>query len=579
MECGRWIRQKHRHYIQLPQSLLLVRHRTGQRARPISNRISILWSGRAERHADRGGAAGLQHDLKLYWSYFSAGRGGGANTNAAGPGPGTIRLANTSSAQHTSAVGFYPGANVESGDVFFGGTGQNPGIGNFDSARAVLHEIGHVLGLKHGELVPPYGAVPSDHLGIEYSLMNYTTYIGQVGTNATEFSGSSPQSFMMDDIAALQYMYGVNFSKVGQNVTYTWSPTTGQESINGVGQGVPVGNRIFTTVWTQGADSTYDLGNFNENGAFDMRAGGWMRFSFQQLANLGAAPGDVNHLAMGNVFNAELYGTDTRSELDNLKVGNGNDFVYGNDVYNTITLGNGNDTVQGGTGGSQIFAGNGNDILNGGDGSDVFTLSGGIYNVTGGLGTNTLDLTNLQPLNGQAFQINNTNGNGSVFEGSTPRVQFSGITTILRPRALTVVNPPNNIGNTVPTDEVVASQFPASTAQASATAPITSATLNSEAVPSFIPRPDESSSPPNGGAWSSGSPVDLTQLLAASHIALADAHLGDYFQVVDIGNDTTLMFNPNPEGGGSATAVAMLPDVGANATFGSLINEGLLKVS
>ena len=347
------------------------------------------------------------------------------------PVRGTIRLANTSSAQHTSAVGFYPGANVESGDVFFGGTGQNPGIGNFDSARAVLHEIGHVLGLKHGELVPPYGAVPSDHLGIEYSLMNYTTYIGQVGTNATEFSGSSPQSFMMDDIAALQYMYGVNFSKVGQNVTYTWSPTTGQESINGVGQGVPVGNRIFTTVWTQGADSTYDLGNFNENGAFDMRAGGWMRFSFQQLANLGAAPGDVNHLAMGNVFNAELYGTDTRSELDNLKVGNGNDFVYGNDVYNTITLGNGNDTVQGGTGGSQIFAGNGNDILNGGDGSDVFTLSGGIYNVTGGLGTNTLDLTNLQPLNGQAFQINNTNGNGSVFEGSTPRVQFSGITTIL----------------------------------------------------------------------------------------------------------------------------------------------------
>ena len=104
------------------------------------------------------------------------------------PVRGTIRLANTSSAQHTSAVGFYPGANVESGDVFFGGTGQNPGIGNFDSARAVLHEIGHVLGLKHGELVPPYGAVPSDHLGIEYSLMNYTTYIGQVGTNATEFS-------------------------------------------------------------------------------------------------------------------------------------------------------------------------------------------------------------------------------------------------------------------------------------------------------------------------------------------------------------------------------------------------------
>jgi serralysin len=208
------------------------------------------------------------------------------------------------------------------------------------------------LGLKHGELVPPYGAEPSDHLGIEYSVMNYTTYIGQVGTDATEVPGSSPQSYMMDDIAALQYMYGANFSKVGQNVTYSWSPTTGQEFINNVGQGTPFQNRIFMTVWTEGANSTYDLSNFNENGSFDMRPGGSMRFSFQQLANLGATQGDVNHLAKGNVYNAELYGTDTRSELDNLKVGNGNDFIYGNDVYNTITLGNGNgnDTVQGGSG-------------------------------------------------------------------------------------------------------------------------------------------------------------------------------------------------------------------------------------
>jgi hypothetical protein len=493
------------------------------------------------------------------------------------PVRGTIRLANTSPVVHTSAVGFYPGANVESGDVFFGSTGRNPGIGNFDSARAVLHEIGHALGLKHGELVPPYGAEPSDHLGVEYSVMNYTTYIGQVGTDATEVPGSSPQSYMMDDIAALQYMYGANFGKVGQNVTYSWSSTTGQEFINNVGQGTPFQNRIFMTVWTEGATSTYDLSNFNENGSFDMRPGGSMRFSFQQLANLGAAPGDVNHLAKGNVYNAELYGTDTRSELDNLKVGNGSDFIYGNDVYDTITLGNGNDTVHGGTGGSQIFAGNGNDTLNGGDGNDVFDLTGGNYLVTGGLGTNTLDLTKLKQLNSQPFTITNNNGNGWVYEGTVLRVQFSGITSILNPKAPTAVNPPTNIGNTVPSDEVVDTEAPL--AAANTVAPIPAEALGGPAALSFVSGTGSGDLLPSS-SMTAGAAVDLTQLLSAYHISPGDtSQLAAYFQVTDPGSDATVLFNPDPMGGGHAAALAVLPGVGPDATLSSLISSGMLKLS
>jgi serralysin len=242
----------------------------------------------------------------------------------------TIRLANASPAVLRSAYGAYPGENIYAGDVFYGGTGQNPEIGNFDSGRSILHEIGHALGLKHGEVVAPYGAMPGNHLGIEYSLMNYTTYIGQVGTAATEAPGSSPQSYMMDDIAALQYMYGANFNEVGKNVTYTWSPTTGEEFINGVGQGAPCSNKIFMTVWTGGPDSTYDLSNFNGAGAIDLRPGGFSNFSSAQIANLGRALTDTTvHYASGNVYNAELFGTDTRSEVDNVKVGNGNDTITG----------------------------------------------------------------------------------------------------------------------------------------------------------------------------------------------------------------------------------------------------------
>ncbi len=34
---------------------------------------------------------------------------------------------------------------------------------------------------------------------------------------------------MIDDIAALQYMYGANYTTYSGDTTYTWSPTTGEE--------------------------------------------------------------------------------------------------------------------------------------------------------------------------------------------------------------------------------------------------------------------------------------------------------------------------------------------------------------
>ena len=42
---------------------------------------------------------------------------------------------------------------------------------------------------------------------------------------------------MTYDIAAAQHMYGANFSTNSGNTTYSWSPTTGEMLINGLGQG------------------------------------------------------------------------------------------------------------------------------------------------------------------------------------------------------------------------------------------------------------------------------------------------------------------------------------------------------
>jgi hypothetical protein len=197
---------------------------------------------------------------------------------------------------------------------------------------------------------------------------------------------------MMYDIAALQDMYGANFSNFGKDVTYTWSKTTGEEFINGVSQGVPqtgtnpavLGN-IFETVWTGGATSTFDLSNFTDDAILDMQPGHFMMFSKAQRADLGYNPNGYNgkgigtgaglHMAQGNVYNARVYNNNTSSEIHNIITGNGNDTVTGNDLFNGITLGNGNDTVNVGKGGAYIVTGTGIDTINGVSSTAMTTMT------------------------------------------------------------------------------------------------------------------------------------------------------------------------------------------------------------
>ncbi len=279
----------------------------------------------------------------------------------------TIRLADSS--YPSTAYTYLPNLTAQAGDVFFGGTGRNPVDGNFDSGQAVLHEIGHALGLKHGQDTSVYGAMPANVQDIEYSLMNYASYVGSTASFSTAGAGSSEQSYMMYDIAAIQAMYGANYGNTGLNFTYSFSPTTGQQFINGVSQGMPYNNHIFETIWTGGAHATYDLSNYNTGGTLDLRPGMAVSFSAGQLADLGywsnygslGGPGPGHILAHGNIYNALLFNNNTASEVAGLVTGNGDNIVYLNDVFDTVSLGT--DTVYDGSGGGQISGAGGDTIV------------------------------------------------------------------------------------------------------------------------------------------------------------------------------------------------------------------------
>src|SRR5690606_38914874 len=145
---------------------------------------------------------------------------------------------------------------------------------------------------------------------MEYSIMTYRAYIGAPvsGGYGNEEYGYA-QTYMMLDIAALQRMYGADFSTNSGKTVYKWKPGSGDTYVNGkVGIDAASGadaNRIFATIWDGGGTDTYDLTAYSSGVRIDLRPGKHSVFSDAQLAFLGGGPNDG--FARGNIFNALLY--------------------------------------------------------------------------------------------------------------------------------------------------------------------------------------------------------------------------------------------------------------------------------
>jgi Ca2+-binding RTX toxin-like protein len=296
---------------------------------------------------------------------------------------------------------YSPSDSRAAGDTFIGkgngwiepaSPGQVPVFFGTDQFTTIMHEMGHSFGLKHGHDARYNGKLEDDRDDVEFSIMTYAAYIGADVTGAEPAHiGSSAQSYMMYDIAALQAYYGANFDAVGVARTYTWDNSTGQQYINGTvapNTGTTITGKIFSTVWTQGATTTYDLSNFDGNQVDDLRAGQWLNFSKAQIAdlNMNAAPGTsaYNNLANGNIYNTVLYNDDTRSLISNLVTGAGNDQITGNELNNILKANGGNDSLNGGGGVDVLYAGYGDDSLAGGTSTD------GVNQLWGGDGTDTV---------------------------------------------------------------------------------------------------------------------------------------------------------------------------------------------
>lgn len=272
-------------------------------------------------------------------------------TNVSG-GAGTLRFAESDDPD--TAYAYYPHSSEVGGDAFFNHYDYNTAAKGTYSYLTFLHEIGHTLGLDHGQ--DGNAALPTDHDSLEYSVMTYRSYVGAPLSGYTVAEGSYPTTLMMADIAAIQYMYGANYTTNSGNSTYEWSPTTGELKINGVSQGSSTTNKVFMTVWDGGGNDTYDFSAYSTNLTINLTPGEWSTTSTAQLANLGGG-----HSARGNIANAWLYQNNTASLIENANGGSGNDMIVGNQASNILKGNNGNDSFKAGGGNDTIWGGQGND--------------------------------------------------------------------------------------------------------------------------------------------------------------------------------------------------------------------------
>jgi|GEM_PF-334454 len=262
---------------------------------------------------------------------------------------GDIRLAWTSATETASGGGgawgwaSFPSSTYPSGGDVWISTDAGGALSNDDwsvgsyNYMSLVHELGHALGLKH-----PFEDTPVDplHSTRQYSLMAYDDAPHSLFVRVTESANSAswqsftvvPNSPMLDDIAAMQYMYGANTTYHTGNDTYTFDPST----------------PFMSTIWDAGGNDTISISNFSNGSLIDLQQGHYSSIHIPSDTGAGinwqTDPPVPTYDGTNNL--AIAYGT----VIENATGGSGDDTLIGNSSSNHLQGNGGHNIIDGGAG-------------------------------------------------------------------------------------------------------------------------------------------------------------------------------------------------------------------------------------
>ena len=270
-------------------------------------------------------------------------------TEKASGGDGHMTFGNYSSGQDGAAAFAYlpgTGAGYDGTSWYLTNNSytpnKTPDLNNY-GRQTLTHEIGHTLGLAHpgdynaGNGNPTYNDATYGQDTRGYSLMSYWS---ESNTNQN-FSKGGVEAYasgpLIDDIAAIQKLYGANLSTRATDTTYGFNSNTGRDFLSASSNA----DKLVFSVWDGGGNDTLDFSGFTQNQKINLTAG-----SFSDVGGMTGNVSIAQGVTVGNAIG-----------------GSGNDLLIGNSADNVLKGGAGNDIIYGGGGADTLWGGTGSDVF------------------------------------------------------------------------------------------------------------------------------------------------------------------------------------------------------------------------
>ncbi|AXA90887.1 DUF4214 domain-containing protein [Massilia sp. YMA4] len=239
---------------------------------------------------------------------------------------GNLQFGTNDQGDASSAYAYLPEAGVSSLTMYTNNQDAYNAVftpGSYGPS-VLIHEIGHMLGLKHPGNYDSTGTtvdgpfLPSATDNGDYTQMSYNE------PTSWAVNRHYATTAMLYDIQAIQYLYGANMSWHAGADVYTFTNSVAPQCI-----------------WDAGGDNTFDFSACTGATVINLNAGAFSE----------TAPG------LKNVSIA--YGVTVKTAI----AGAGGATVYANSLGNSLNGGSGNDVFHEGAGSDRIAGGSGSDTV------------------------------------------------------------------------------------------------------------------------------------------------------------------------------------------------------------------------